>query len=721
MVRGNNIIKNTAKAVGYTILLTFAIGVLVISLTFYSASKHATKLTLNTSGQNIERNISILDANGKPLVQSQKQQIFEPAVLSGKGKNVSDLYIHGLVAVEDKTFFTRDKGLIKEKGYSIKGLVNALLSQIKSKFTNTEARGGSTIDQQLVKNIELGGVNAPETIKRKQIELIDSHYLATKYSRENILSSYINTLALYPDSVGAVSAYKDLFGTSMPVKNNYDAENLDRLAFIVGLGQSPTTYIQQFDTLGKNRTKTVLGMWLDSNLITKKQYYSAIKGLGNFKIKNSTTFSVAREYQAYVTEVQQELSKLSVPENSDVVIKTYATQEQLAYLDKIANFKAPTNTSLSYQTLPDGLLTAISAIDTNTGHILALATNSSNPLIPIAQGRSSGSSIKPILDYAPAIEYGYVNSSSYLNGNSTSYADGTSLTNYGGYNYGNVPIGYALGLSLNTSALQVFNMTSTLQKNALMKPLGIASSSYNQSDSINYSNLSPLQLASAYSAIGNDGVRITPTSIENITVDGKEFTLPPQQKVRAMSSSTAKTLVDLLQNVTASNGSEPSAKEPQWAGGFAVKSGLVGFDEATSNQINAKAGADVMPSSDAWLAGTSSGVSLTAWLGTPDLSGNSYIQGGLNGSSIQENNGRVYLFNNAIQYMNQGRSITPFKYSGQKLQDNAGLETIPTQFNGLSSDNVKTLNTFKLPELEKISKQDQDYYKNNENISVYQK
>lgn len=507
----------------------------------------------------------------------------------------------------------------------------------------------------------------------------------------------------------------------MPLKDMYKPENLNRLAFIVGLGQSPTTYVQQFDTLGKQRTKIVLGMWLEDKLITKKQYTSALKELPDFKINNTTTFSVAKEYQPYVTQVQQELSKLSVPENSDVVIKTFATQEQLSYLNQIANFEAPSTTDLPYQTLPNGLLTALSVVDTTTGHILGLATNSENPLIPITQGRSSGSSIKPLLDYAPAIEYGYVNGSSYLNGNNTTYNDGTSLTNYGGYNYGNVPIGYALGLSLNSSALQVFNMTSTQQKNTLMKPLGIASPNYNQSDSINYSNLSPLQLASAYSAIGNDGVRVTPTAIESMTVNGKPFALPSQQKVRSMSSSTSQTLVKLLQNVTASNGSEPSASEPQWSGGFAVKSGLVGFDENTSDIINKRAGADVMPSSDAWLAGTSSGVSLTAWMGTPDLSGNNYIQGGLNGSSAQENNGRVYLFNNAIKYMNQGRNITPFKYTGERLQNNSGLKTIPTELAKVSNENIKSISTFKLPELTKISQQDENYYFSNKNISVYGK
>lgn len=174
MVNANKLLKNTAKTVGCTVLLSSAIVALGVSYTFYSASKNATKLTLNTSGQRIERNISILDVNNKPLVNSQKQQIFEPAILSGEGQNVSDLYIKGLVAVEDKSFFTRDDGIIKQKGYSIKGLTNAVISQVRSKFSNTEARGGSTIDQQLVKNIELGGVNAPETITRKQRQLLAS-------------------------------------------------------------------------------------------------------------------------------------------------------------------------------------------------------------------------------------------------------------------------------------------------------------------------------------------------------------------------------------------------------------------------------------------------------------------------------------------------------------------------------------------------------------------
>lgn len=103
-------------------------------------------------------------------------------------------------------------------------------------------------------------------------------------------------------------------------------------------------------------------------------------------------------------------------------------------------------------------------VDTQTGHILALNTNSDNPQLPISSGRSSGSTIKPLLDYAPALEYGYINENSTLNGNATTYADGTPLMNYGGNNYGPVPVGFALGNSLNSAALQTFNMTNNEQK-----------------------------------------------------------------------------------------------------------------------------------------------------------------------------------------------------------------------------------------------------------------
>lgn len=678
---------------------------------FNKLSNQAQQLQIKLPTTSLSRNTTILDANNKPLQQGKNILLFEPVKLSGEKKNVSDLYSKTLVAVEDDTFYTR-----KTQGFSISGMASAGYTYIKDKLKKTGGvRGGSTIDQQLVKNIALGGANAEETLQRKAVELIDARSLASRYSREEILSAYINSLRLYPDTMGVNAAYFNIFGEKLPTEDKYDAQSLNKLAYIVGMGQSPSIYFQQFETYGKQRTKVVLGVMLEKGLITQEQYDAAIKNLPEFKLKNTTVNGISKDYQAYIAEVNSELSSLSLPSNSDVVIKTYATKEQLEELSAIANGTAPSQRPVPNDEIPQGCLTAISAVDTKTGHILGIATNSDNPLIPISAERSSGSSIKPLIDYAPALEFGAMTTNSKLNGNATTYSDGTPLNNYGNFNYGQVTAGYALGNSLNTAAYQAFMMTSTSQKNQIMKPLGISSPNYLESDSIGY-NISTLQEASAFTAIGNDGVRVVPTSISSIKVNGKEFPLQKQESVRAMSSTTARSLQQLMQNVTQPNGSEPNAAMPQWNNAYAVKSGLVGFDEDKTNEINSRVGAAVMPSSDAWLAATSTGVTVSAWIGTPDLSGSTYIVGG---GAYPENNGRVYLLNNTMLTMNANRNVTPFVFTGQKLQQKKSLSDLPEKVKNISKAELARGYKYN-PTMPSVPKDKQEWYDKNSNKRVFE-
>lgn len=655
------------RILGVLFLVFFAVVTLGFVGGVYLLNKdahNARTIQLQNATTPLAQSFTITDNSGAVLQQSASVYKYVPASVTGNEQNVPDLYIKALLAVEDNDFYSR-----RTKGYSIKGILNAVISEALARLKlGSDARGGSTIDQQLAKNLALGGYGADKTLSRKLTELMDAHSIADRYSRNDVLAAYLNTLRLTPDTIGVNAAWYNLFGKPKLSDNNNPAY-IAQVAYMAGLGQAPSTYTQQFDTAGKARAKTVLGVMKADKIITNSQYQAAMKAVASqLKLNPSLTQGIPKAYQSYLAEVQNELADLALPKNANIVVKTYASKAQLDYLQTIAEHTAPSVTDLPRGELPEGILTAISVVDTKTGHILGLNTNSDNPLVPISSERSSGSTIKPLLDYAPALEYGYVNANSVLNGNATTYSDGTPLANYGGTNYGQVPIGFALGDSLNSAALQVFNMTSTDQKNSIMKPLGIASSSYDQANSISY-NLSPLQSASAYSAFGNDGVRVTPTAVESVTINGQAIELPAAQAQRAMSSSTAQTMIKLLQNVTLTNGSEPYAAEPQWQNAFATKSGLSNFPDSASEPARSQG------APDAWMAATSTGVSTSVWAGSPDMSGKYYIPA----SPIdQENNVRVYLLNNTIRFMNNGRDIPAFSYSGQRLGQSVATASVPS-------------------------------------------
>lgn len=663
-------------------LLVMVMGVLGFGAVVYkihTLEPNARKIKLNLIKETLSSQTTITDTNDEILMQTELFNYYIPVDLKNKS-TVSDLYLKTIISVEDKDFYTR-----KTKGYDLRSLSAAGISMIKSKLHQTAARGGSTLDQQLIKNLIYADGTAPPTTSRKIIELMNSHSLAKRYSRDEILQGYLNTIRLTPDTIGVSAAWTYLFGDSL--NNTIDMNiplNVAKTAYIAGLGQSPSDYRINFKTSGIARTKLVLGIMYDSNLISKKMYKDALLSADTelqLKVHDST--GVVEDFQPYLAKVTSEVNDLNLPTQSTIKIKTWATKEQLVNLSKIAKFTYVDANSQGLSQLPNGTETAISAIDTKTGHILGIATNSSNPNTPLLSNRSSGSSIKPLIDFAPALEGGLITPMSLLNGNTTTYSDGTPLYNYGLFNYGNVTATKALNLSLNTSAFQAFKMVSGDYANnasplrqSIMRPLGLAKSEYLDSDSIGL-NISTFDEASAFQAIGNDGVRIEPTTIQTITVNNKDIELKKQSVVRAMSSSTARDLVQMLQGVTQVGGSEPLAAQPQWQGAFAAKSGLVGFDDNVTDALTNTLGYNPMPSSDAWLVGTTSGVTVSTWLGVVDFSGNYYIQSGTNGQPVNENTSRVYLLNNSLRMLNP-QSLQPFTYTGEKLTSNVNNSTIPT-------------------------------------------
>lgn len=669
--------------------------------TFVVAKKYSpdsSMLKIKNMNKDIVQSLTIKDNNGKDLVANNVVMKYKQAKI-GQGQNISDLYLKTIVDTEDNTFYTR-----KTAGYSIKGTLSAALSQVKSKITGNAnvGRGGSTIDQQLAKIIVFGEGNA-NSVGDKIIQIIDARKLAKNYTRNEILSSYINQLHLTPSTVGVKAASMKLFGNDLTNSDKNNPKDVAQVAFLSGLGQAPSTYINDFDKLGKARTKIVLGIMLENNLINKNQYKDSLKFVNSedFKINKSSSSGIDPQYQSYISKVKSEISDMHLPSNSNIEVKTFATKEKLDELNKIVNNQGEHDSSIPYNTIehPD-TLAAISAIDTKTGHIIGLATNSNNPETPYVGNRSSGSGIKPLLDYAPALEYGKLQPNSIMNGNSFT-TQGWNVQNYGNAQYGKIDASKALGASLNTSAVQAFEMTNQQQKDSIMSPLGL--SEYNSGDSFNVVRsidypTNTLAMASAYSAIGNDGVRVEPTTIDTVKVNGKELKLKQKESKRSMSSNTAKNLVSMLQNVVEEGGSEPYAG-PQYTGlqkgSYAVKSGLSNYASSVQD------GSGKSP--DAWMNMTSGDISVSTWLGSPSYNDAKY---GITAyPSSMENNGRVYLLNNAIKTL-KTTDNPQFNWTGTVMNNSQTVKEIPV-INQVDKSDVKKFG----PKIPQVSKQTQEQEK----------
>lgn len=693
----------------FFIVLTSILTVILlgISITSTIIVKHfddqTAMLKIANMNKDIEQSLTIQDANGQNLVENEKIIKYKQSKI-GKDQNISQLYLDTIVATEDHSFYTRFT-----KGYSIKGTLGAVASQVKSKITKKQAgRGGSTIEQQLAKMIVFGEAN-DNSVGDKIVQIIDGHKLAQNYSRNQILASYINQLHLTPSTIGVKAASMQLFKNDLTDTSKTDPKNVAQIAFMAGLGQSPSTYENMFDKYGKSRTKTILGIMVSNKLISEKVYKDTLNYVNSkeFTLQSSVSSQTPDSYKSYISKTKSEIADMNLPSNSVITVKTWTTKEILDQMYQINKGQVPSNPSipLNYIEHPESL-TAISAVDTKTGHILALSTNSDNPQTPYVGQRSSGSSIKPLLDYAPALEYGQITPYSKMRGSSFT-TQGWNVVNYGGANYGSINASKALGMSLNTAAVQAFEYTTQSQKESIMSPLGLSKynadpNGYNVVRSIDYPT-NTLAMASAYSAIGNDGVRIEPTTIDTINVDGKEIKKSDSESQRSMSSSTAKDLVQMLQNVTEPGGSEPYAA-PQYiglkGGTYAVKSGLSNYESSVPGSET--------KSPDAWMNLTSPSISVSAWIGSPSYTDSRF--GVTSAPASAENSARVYLLNNAVRTLMQGRDNGSFTWSGQVMHNTKEKSNVPS----LSKINDQSLKSFK-PKNPEITKDRQKSYDDMQN------
>lgn len=664
-----NLILNIVGVTLMLTLLSVSIGGYIISKRY---SPYSSLLEIQNIDQKITQSFVILDRNDEPLDKNAEIIKFDP-IQYEPSWNISQLYLDTLLAVEDHSFYSR-----KTNGYSIKGTVGAAVSQVKRKLgKNVVSRGGSTIEQQLVK-IMVFGTNNKNSMSDKIVQLIDARKLALKYNRDDILKAYLNELRLTPNTVGVKAASIELFGNDMSEIDTNDPKQIAQVAFMAGLGQSPSSYVQDFEKSGKARTQTVLSIMKENNLVSESMYTQAVGIVTSeeeeFTLKSYKQEGTPREYQAYVNKVKDELSGLNLPKNETITVKTYAEANQLKELHRIVTSEYPQD-----ERIPNGniehkeSLAAISVVDSQTGHIIGLATNSDNPIIPYTATRSSGSTIKPLLDYAPAVEYAGLIENTIQNGSSFSVGN-WKVKNYGDENYGNVRASYALGLSINTAAVEAFQMTSNEQKNSMMESFGLASynpngANYTAEQAINYPT-NVLALSSAFSVFGNDGVRVEPTTLKSVQLESEEIKLTEPEKERTMSSSTAKTMVNMLKEVTGENGSEPYSG-PKYTGfdqnSYVMKSGLSNFESSVANSKN--------KSPDALLVMASPEISIATWLGSP-----TYIDATFAPTSFphQANQGRVYLMNSAFKVMMEGRETKKFEFGNEKLiSDNQLNQVIP--------------------------------------------
>ncbi len=474
-----------------------------------------------------------------------------------------------VVSIEDERFF-------QHTGFDIKRTTKAFFTYVYNKIVGKQVTfGGSTITQQLIKNITQ---NDDKTPIRKIQEISQAVNLEKELSKEQILELYLNSIYLSQGCNGVQAAAKLYFA-----KDVKDL-NLAECASIAGITQYPTLYdpLQNPDK-NKEKQEIVLGKMLELGRITKAEYDEAIAYKLDFS-KSSSALEKSTAVNSYFVDqvIEDVLKELKDSGYSDTlaarmlysgglkIITTYDPKIQKC-IDEVYE-----NTKNFYSGNPEPHpQSAIVIIDPYTGEIKGMAggvgkKTASRTLNRATQSlRQPGSSIKPISVYSLALENNVITAASIYNDKAKDYSGWTPVNYDRRYN-GNVSVRYAVQKSLNTVPVEILSeMGAEKSFNHLTENLGITSlvRREERSDGKVYSDIglsqlalggltdgvSVLEMAAAYTPFVNKGIYTEPYIFTEV-IDAKGKTLIKNEKNSkvAISESTAYITAQLLKEVVTS-------------------------------------------------------------------------------------------------------------------------------------------------------------------------
>ena len=508
---------------------------------------------------------------------------------------IPEMLQNAFIAVEDARFY-------EHNGVDVKRIVGALVAN----FTSGSTQGGSTITQQLIKQTVL---SSEQSYKRKLQEAYLAMELETRYTKKQILESYLNTIFLGGSYYGVRVAAYGYFGKSL------DQLTLRECAMLAGLTRSPNYYNPRSNfytrntegsstpDITNNRTDYVLRQMRENGLITAQQYNAALDRSTASVLEKSPASTDMYAYPHYVeyaiSDVVDTFLDLNGLEDSSA--NRYAMENKLrtggysVYLcldteiqkiveDTLANWsnypRLRDPSDKVYQSRnSDGTYTEIEqpqaaacVFDYRTGELKAIVGGRYKPTTRKTLNRASGmtmpvgSSIKPLTVYAPAIDLGASPASIAYNmpvpisGWKDSSGKDSWPKNYGGGGYkGPQSFRSALRNSYNTAAAQILmtyvgvsrsveylHLMGIPDKNINADPFGLALGS---------SGLTPVQMAVAFGTIANKGVYQQPLSFSrivdsngNVVVDMHQ----QQDRHQVFKPSTAYLVVDMLKEAVQS-------------------------------------------------------------------------------------------------------------------------------------------------------------------------
>ncbi len=520
-----------------------------------------------------------------------------------KSSNIPTTLKNAVVSIEDRRFY-------KHHGVDYYRILGAAVGNLKG--SSLGMQGGSTLTMQLVKLAVFSTDTSDRNLKVKAQEAWLALNLEKHYSKSQILEFYINKVYMGNGIYGMGTAAKYYYNKSLKDLS------LSQLALLAGMPQSPTYYDPTtYPSYATSRRNLVLEAMYDNKVITKSQETAAKKvsvktGLSSAGRSGLTTHSKTNKIlDAYLNQVRQDLLKKGYKLTDGEKVYTNLDMDAQKRLYEIANTsKYVTYPNNGKQTFQLG----VSVVDSYTGKISAMiggrkignvvyGTNRA-----VQTDRSNASTMKPILDYGPAIEY--LNWPTYKSLSDTKYKyPGTNISvhDFDNNYLGNMTMREALVQSRNIPAVRTLQAVGKTRAQTFAKGIGIDLKTVNYANAIG-AGVSTLQVAGAYAAFADGGVYHKPYYIRKVTTaDGKTTSYTSTGK-RAMKKSTAYMITDMLKGVI--NSSTGTATTAKISGVYqAGKTGTDDYDSKYKNSVPSNAVVD------SWMAGYTKNYSVAVWTG----------------------------------------------------------------------------------------------------------
>ncbi|MGM0838141.1 MAG: transglycosylase domain-containing protein [Bacillota bacterium] len=562
-------------------------------------------------------------------------------------ENVSEHLINALVSTEDEYFF-------EHEGVVPKAIVRAIVQEVTNSANQT---GGSTLTQQLIKNQVLSN---EVSFDRKAKEILLALRLENYFSKEEILEAYLNVSPFGRDSsgrniAGAQTAAEGIFGVDI------SELTIPQAAFIAGLPQSPFAYtpftrsaeVKDVDGLapGLERMRYVLHRMNAMGKITDEQYEEAIAyditkdftAATNSAIEQypHVTFELEKRARNIISEqlavqdgyevtdlennpdlkgqyrtladtaLRQNGYRIYTTIDKDIYDKMQVVKDNFEYFDATYDYQEKTDPETGELMKNNAEQVAAVMIDNKTGAIKSFVGGRDFDLSSVnfatSTYRHNGSTMKPLLGYAPAYELGTLQPGSIL-------ADTPLKVTAGGkvwepFNWNNkfnglVTVRDAVRLSHNLAAIRGY--MEIVQQRPMDYLFKQGFTGLTQGDAENYSavlggltyGVTVEENTGGYVTFANGGNYVEPYIIERIeTSDGEMVYEHKVEPVQIYSPQTAYLMIDTMRDVFTRGTANVAPKHLQFSADWAGKTGTT------------------QDTQDIWMMGSNPNVTFGLWMG----------------------------------------------------------------------------------------------------------